>query len=198
MIAAIILAAGGSSRLGRAKQTLRLGNQTLLGLVIERLLPHVDQTHVVVGSRVDEITHSLRDQPVEIVENADWAQGMSTSIRAGIGAIGSEYEAVLIAACDQPLIPTEHYAALLAQWRTAPTSPAATDYGDGTVGVPAVFPAASYRELQALSGDRGARSLLGDANTVLNADARLDIDTQADFEKLVNLPAERRGKHFQQ
>lgn len=194
LIAAVVLAAGGSKRLGRAKQTLRLDGKTLLELVISRLLPLVHQTYVVVGSRAAEVVASADKRRVEIIENPDWAQGMSTSIQAGIRALGSSYEAVLIAACDQPLIQAEHYDALLTRWRDEPAGPVATDYANGTVGIPAVFPASSFAELMTLTGDRGARRLLLGANSIVNSDARHDVDTQADYDALVTLPAERRSK----
>lgn len=193
-VAGVILAAGASRRLGEAKQLLKLDGRTLLEIAIDNLQPAVDQIFVVVGARAPLVVQSLHQRPVKLVENPDWNQGMSTSVREGIKAVGFRCEAALIAACDQPLVTTGHYLALLAAWRAAPARVVATCYGDNSSGIPAIFPARLFDRLTALTGDRGARGLLHDAATVLNADAGQDIDTRADYEALSALPADRRRK----
>ncbi|MEC4748176.1 nucleotidyltransferase family protein [Methylomicrobium sp. Wu6] len=185
---ALILAAGGSRRLGRPKQLLRWQGRTLLERAIGsacRVLP--GRIIVVLGAHAELIRESLAPDSAETVLNPDWQEGIASSINIGIKALPDSAEAVLIVLCDQPLIDSSHLAALLNAWRNEPDRIVASQY-DSSSGVPALFPAAYFNRLQTLTGDRGAKPLLIEFEPsvlkIPSARAELDIDTISDFEHL--------------
>lgn len=170
---AIVLAAGGSSRLGAAKQLLPFRGRTLLQHAIETarvVSPHV---RVVVNP-------ALRDaaRGVDVVVNEEWEEGIASSIRRGLDGIASD---VLLTLCDQPLVTPEHLRALV----EAGAPIAASRYG-GVAGVPAFFAARHLDELRALRGDQGARRLIEQygAATIAFEPAAFDVDTPVDAQKL--------------
>jgi CTP:molybdopterin cytidylyltransferase MocA len=147
----IVLAAGFSRRFGSAKQLHRIDGEPLVrraATIAHSIAPAI----VVIPSNAPRIRDALRGLDVAIVENAGAAEGMASSIRAGVRACTGD---VLITLCDQPRIPRAHLAALIATG--API--AATAYAD-TLGVPAFFAKCFRDELSALKGDRGAKSIL--------------------------------------
>lgn len=189
--AAVILAAGPSTRLGRPKQLLCLGGQTLLRRAARTALDsNCDAVIVVLGAQVERLRAEVEDLPIRIVHNAHWMEGIASSLRAGVqAAIESEAESVLIALADQPLVTAAHLNALIALRRKgAPV--VATAYA-GTVGVPALFDRAVYPELLALHGDVGAKPVLAlHAATVVSVtfpDAASDVDRPEDVDALRGL-----------
>lgn len=165
-IAAIVLAAGGSRRLGQPKQLLVHNGERLLARAI-RLASEAGATPVIVvlgayHQRIREEVTMVRAIPII---NDQWEQGISTSIQAGLGAleeIDSDAEGALILSCDQPRLTAEHLRALVAAFAPcAGASIVASSYAD-VLGIPAVFPRVVFAELQALRGDKGARALLVD------------------------------------
>ncbi|GAA5510901.1 nucleotidyltransferase family protein [Novipirellula caenicola] len=162
---AIILAAGGSTRLGHPKQLIRWGDGNLLTHVIQTIAAAgVEQIAVVVGAHQDAIIASVNTDeypPVRWLRNEDWRDGQSTSLRLAIHELQSqwsEHDAILIALCDQPAIDTEHYAALIDTVISGDFASSATQYPSGA-GVPACFSAAILRLLE-LHGDQGAKNWL--------------------------------------
>jgi len=185
---ALILAAGGSRRLGRPKQLLRWRGQTLLERAIgsaQEVLP--GRVIVVLGAHAESIRAAIDLSSVETLQNPDWQDGLASSLRLGIKALPASAEAVLILLCDQPLIDSAHLAALLDAWRSEPARIVASQY-HLSCGVPALFPAAYFERLQTVTGDKGAKPLLIEFDAcVLKipcARAELDIDTRSDFERL--------------
>ncbi len=190
-IYAIILAAGNSSRFGAPKQLCRLRDKTLLQQTVDLVRPvFQERVIVVLGADVHVIRPTLREGIVRIVENTDWQQGMSSSIKSGLGALPSSCAAALILLCDQPLLNQDSIALLLNTWLENPGQIVAGSYRD-TAGVPAIFPARYFPALMTLSGDKGAKQLLMQQPdlviTVSMPEAELDIDTPDDFEKLNSL-----------
>jgi len=107
-VAAIVLAAGASTRCGQPKQLLPIGLRTMLQHVVDIVLnSSVDQTIVVLGHRADEIGATLGDRPVDSVVNEDWEAGLSASMQAGLRAIRLDAEAALFILADQPAITPE-------------------------------------------------------------------------------------------
>jgi CTP:molybdopterin cytidylyltransferase MocA len=177
-VAAIVLAAGASRRLGEPKQLVRLGKETLLERIV-RICHDAGCTPVVVvlGAAADLLREQCALSDANIVVNEEWAQGMGTSIRAGARALGN-MEGCLIVTCDMPAVSAEHLQKLMRVGDLAASAYA------GRQGVPAYFPRATVGELLKLRGDQGARDLLKQARPVELAYGELDIDTAEDLERM--------------
>ncbi len=183
--AAIVLAAGSSSRLGQPKQLLDYGGEPLLRRAA-RLALSVGAAPVLVVTGAPEHEVAVHNLPVSVVLNTGHAEGMGSSLRAGMAALARLAPTagrVLLLVCDQPLLGASHLLALLEA--EAPHGVAAAEYG-GRLGVPAVFAREHFPALAAVAGDRGARALLrGMAVTaVAMPEAAVDIDTPGDLEAL--------------
>jgi molybdenum cofactor cytidylyltransferase len=189
-LAVVILAAGGSTRLGQPKQLVMHAGKTLLARAVEEALAaKLGPVVVVLGARATEMRTVLADYAVEAVENPQWETGLGSSIVAGVAAIAPRTVAgVLLMLCDQPGLGAEHLATLGAVWRTHGGHIACSLYGE-VRGVPAVFGRAIFPELLALGGTRGAQAVIGrDADRVctLEFPAGLwDIDTPEDLARLI-------------
>jgi molybdenum cofactor cytidylyltransferase len=185
---ALILAAGGSTRMGRPKQLLRWQGRTLLDQAIDsacQILP--GRVIVVLGAHAELIREAINLDSVKMIQNTDWKNGIASSIRLGIDALPASAEAVLIMLCDQPLVDSAHLNTLLSSWQSEPDRIVASQY-HLSCGVPALFPAAYFERLRSLTGDKGAKPLLAEFDPCLLkiplAEAEIDIDTPGDFEQL--------------
>lgn len=185
---AVILAAGASTRMGRPKQLLALDGQTLLVRTVEAALASEAWPVVVVlGANAEAIEPTLARHPVLIVENEAWAEGMASSLRAGIQTLrqfSRALDAAVIALCDQPAFSADTIAQLVAAQRMTGRSIVAARYA-GRQGAPALFLREHFPTLAALTGEAGARDLLnGDPARVAAVELpelALDLDTPADF-----------------
>lgn len=183
-IAGILLAAGGSSRLGMPKQLVEFRGQTLIRRAAESLIfAECDKIVIVLGSEIEGSRRELRGLNVEIVENANWSDGMAASIKFGIEHLEAEQpDAVLISLCDQPLVDGNCLSHLIEAFKTTNADIVAARY-DGVVGVPAIFSRAMFKSLAALDGDKGARELIRE-NAVVSVempDGKLDLDSASDW-----------------
>ena len=181
-LSCIVLAAGSSSRLGRAKQLVLYRGRPLVRHAAELALQSgASSVVVVVPSSAPEIVAALYGLMVGTIENPDAAEGIASSIRCGVRQTPGPW---LLMLCDQPLVTPEHLRDL------AGTSGliAATQYPDGHAGVPARFDASMHDELMALRGDAGAQRVIGaDSARVQLVDfeeASVDIDTEEDVARL--------------
>ena len=107
-VGALILAAGGSKRFGEPKQFLRFEGETLLRRIAKAAhdagcAPIV----VVAGDFSDRVSAELHDLPVQVVQNAEWRGGLGTSIKCGLAHLRNAVPAIVILACDQPLVSAE-------------------------------------------------------------------------------------------
>jgi molybdenum cofactor cytidylyltransferase len=192
-IAAIVLAAGASTRLGegRSKQLLRYQGRTLLRHSVEQALASSCRPVVVVlGAEVERCRRELDGLDVHVTINPSWAEGMGSSIRAGMSALAAaapDARAVVITLCDQPLVTGAFIDRLVQRYLTeaegggsdaagndggvggvnATSSASAADREltiaaeyQGRPGVPALFPRSRFAELSRLDGAAGARHLL--------------------------------------
>jgi len=189
-VAALILAAGASSRMGRPKQLLDWKGQPLVRAAADVALEaRLDPLLVVVGGAGDEVAHVLAGLPLRIVANPDYAAGQSTSLRAGIAALGNDADAVVVLLGDQPFVSAAIVEQLVAEWQAGGASIVAPTYA-GQRGNPVLFARAIFPELLNIQGDQGARAVL----TADRARLRLvafddprplaDIDTPEDYERL--------------
>lgn len=189
-IGVIILAAGGSSRMGSPKQLLPYRGQSLVRHAANVALGSIaDRVVVVIGSHADEVRNELDGLPLSIVENPNWQAGMSSSLRAGLQALLSavQIESVIIMLCDQPLA-TADVLNKLVQTHGATGKPiVASTYGT-TRGVPALFTRELFNELMSLTADEGARRIISthseDVATITFAQGAIDIDTPLDHQLL--------------
>jgi len=159
MIAAVVLAAGGSFRLGQPKQLLRQAGQPLVRrMAIAALEAGCAPVVVVVGNRREEVAAAPGNLPLTIVPNDSWEQGIGSSIRAGIDALPESDGAVLLA-CDQPSVDREVIDSLIAAHNQTGLPIVASAYA-GTLGIPALFAREFYPALASLTGDHGAKSII--------------------------------------
>lgn len=185
-VAGIVLAAGGSSRMGRPKQLLPFRGRSLLRHAAGvALAGGCDPVVVVLGAGADRLRAELDGLPVTTAENPDWEQGPGTSVRAGVAAVGAA-DAVVFLLCDQPLVDAAHVRRLVAAHRATGRPMVASGYG-GSVGVPALFARACFPALLATPPAAGAKPLLTrdpDAVAVVSFPAgAVDLDTPADYER---------------
>ena len=181
----IVLAAGASTRFGSPKQLVRLNGRPLLHLAVSRAVAVAGQAvTVVLGANAAGLAPLLRHTPATVVINRDWAEGMGSSVRAGVAAVPATADAAMLMLADQPAITPEDLRRLVATWRRQPQCIVAAHYS-GTTGVPAIFPREDFAALSALRGDSGARALLrqggGRVVRVPLQSAAIDIDTPEDL-----------------
>jgi molybdenum cofactor cytidylyltransferase len=185
----VILAAGGSSRLGRPKQLAPWGGRTLLRRAVETALESMARPVVVVlGSDAEKMKGQIAGLDAQVVINPIWQRGIGTSIRAGAAALADEkLDALALILCDQPLIDAPMIDRLIAELFSSGKSISTAAYA-GTLGTPAVFGAALFGELLALGDDQGGKAILkrhaADVHAIELPAAEVDLDTEEDLRKL--------------
>ena len=175
-IAAVILAAGFSRRLGRPKQTVMLNGETLVERSV-RIGQHAGLSPIIVVINAEAtFGEILRQLGCTVVVNEVAAEGMASSIRVGIRTAERQLSTgAILMTCDQIGLSPEHLRSLM----DSPLCITGSSYA-GRIGIPAYFPASSFNGLLALHGDVGARDLLRNAHAITAEDLSLDIDTEAD------------------
>jgi len=189
-IAAVVLAAGASTRFGQSKQLLDWEGKPLLAHVADLALQAgLEPVIVVLGCQAEETYPALGDRPVEKLMNWRWERGMSTSVQTGLSAVPPEAEAALFLQCDQPRITTDLLRAIVRRFRQTEAS-IVHPVHDSRRGTPVLFSRRFFPELSAITGDEGGRGLIerhpGEVATVAvdDPDMLADIDTPADYERL--------------
>ncbi|HEX3868296.1 MAG TPA: nucleotidyltransferase family protein [Gemmatimonadaceae bacterium] len=183
MIAGLLLAAGGARRFGSQKLVARLDGLPLVRHAANALASATDSMTVVVGSEADAVRAALEGIGATmmtlmlVIENSDWASGLSSSLRCGVASLPREAKAVLVALGDQPRVDAEVFRRAAAMWREvgAERPIIATRYR-GERGHPVVFDRSVFGELLATAGDAGARTLIDRAPERV---AYLDVDVAA-------------------
>lgn len=188
-IAILVLAAGASRRMQEAKQLIQIDGKTLLENAIEQALAsQLGSVYVVYGAHQELVLPLIERCPVKAVENPGWEEGLGSSIRAGVAAVESSVDQLLIMLADQPLVNAALLQQLATQQSISTDSISACTYGD-TIGVPAIFPVSTFSFLQKIQGDKGAKSLMlafqkQNKLRLLEApSAAIDLDTQEDVSK---------------
>jgi xanthine dehydrogenase accessory factor len=190
--AVVILAAGGSCRMGRPKQLEQIAGKSLIRRAAEAALAVGSASvHIIAGAEVDELRSEVDDLPVEVVVNDAWQEGIASSIRAGVEAIERQdrpIEALIVMLCDQPGVTGDVLRRLVLTYRTTRAPVVASRYPDGP-GVPALFSAGLFSALRSLAGDTGARDLIRHLDrevVTIPFDAPKDADTADDLAILRN------------
>ncbi len=190
-VAGIVLAAGASTRMGRIKQLLPVGDETLIERVLGQVLKaELDTVVLVLGHRwreVQGVIAPLIIQPrLRVIENPQYRQGISSSIVAGISEVERTYDHAMIFLADMPCIRSDVINRLLRRYLTSGMQIGAVK-GKGRPAHPVIFSRELYPELQRLRGDVGARSLFHKYNRSVclvepEGDYEsLDIDTPEDY-----------------
>lgn len=187
-LCAVILAAGGSTRLGRPKQLLNIGGLPLIVRAIRLAQDVTADVVVVIGAEHLRIRRVLRRHApdVSIALNARWRDGLATSLRAGLSSVPKQARAALLSVVDQTELDPDDVQRLARTWQRRPGQPSAACY-NGKPGVPAVIPRRYFRMARQLRGDTGARQLLRELTCVRLVDmpnAAFDVDTAADAARL--------------
>ncbi len=184
--AAVILAAGASTRLGRPKQTIVIGGETLVERAVRCALSAGLDPVIAVVTDAD-LMQPLQALGAVVLLNRQAYKGIASSIVTGIqwaSDVGST--GAVITTCDQVAVTPEHLRSLCEQPDTVTGSVYA-----GQTGVPAYFPASAFRDLLVLRGDTGARKLLQGARGIPTEVLALDVDTEADVERARRFVEER-------
>ena len=183
----LVLAAGGSKRLGRPKQLLPFGSATLLDHVLDvaRVCPF-DQLLCVVGGGADGVLQTVDFGGVQVVENPAFGKGCSSSIAAALGAVDAHSEVLVLMLGDQPGVGAATVEALLSGRGDAPL--AACSYADGR-GHPLAFARSMFGELSELHGDKAVWKLLDRhgaevVDVPIDGAIPRDVDAWEDYEAL--------------
>jgi len=190
-VAALILAAGQSKRMGTPKQLLPFNGQPMIADICKKLVSlDLHSIACITGSENNLIEKVINKFPMQAIYNADFKQGMNSSLVTGINSLSSHnnLEGVLITLADQPTIPLAHYQLMVATFNQNTQSIVSTSYGD-SYGVPSIFPSSLFSELQDLGMDKGAKSIikkyLDKTKFILCEEALNDIDSPEDYRKLI-------------
>lgn len=193
-VAGLVLAAGGSSRMGRPKPLLPFGRDTVVGAVCAAgLSAGLDPVLVVVGDRATEVRAALAGRPVRPVENPEWRAGQGRSLAVGVCALEAlDADPVLGTAVllgDEPEIAPPVIRGAVRAWRASGNPALRTWYRDRP-GHPVVLGRTLFPDLRELTGDEGAAGLLealGDRVARLRVDrpAPVDLDRPADYRALL-------------
>jgi molybdenum cofactor cytidylyltransferase len=192
-VAAIILAAGKSTRMGEAKQLLRLGESTVLVQTIENVRRSaVDEIVLVLGASAEAIRCLLPASLLEglkVVVNPVYEQGMASSLRAGLLALDPQIGAALIVLADQPFVRSETLDHLGREHRRTQAQIVIPTY-QGRRGNPVLLDRSVFTEVMELEGDIGCRAIFGSHPErtikleVKDEGILLDIDNQEDYQLL--------------
>lgn len=193
-VCGLVLAAGGSSRLGRPKQLLAFGPATLLDHTVRTARGcGFDQLIVTVGGAADDVRAGVDLAGVEVVESRSYEEGCSSSIAAALGAVDSRADVLVLLLGDQPGVGPATVAALLAGRGDADLAICAYDDGPGH---PFAFGRGLFDELGALHGDKAVWKLverMGRAvvRVAVPGPVPLDVDTWEDYERVLAAAGER-------
>ncbi len=180
----LVLAAGSGSRFEGIKQLAEVAGQALIlraCALAETIAPGA--VHVILGTHHEAIAERL-PSTVRVIEHPSWADGMGSSLAAGITALDAHCDAALVLLADQVALRHQALSEMIARWRADPDTAVCAHYG-GQPGVPAIFPRRLFAELAGLRGDRGAKPTLlretGPDTQLAMPEAAIDIDTPADL-----------------
>lgn len=186
-IAALVLAAGAGKRFGGIKQLAEISGNMMLRHVLQQL-PKAELCGIycVLGAYRAEIKHKIIDL-AQVIEFADWPQGMGASLAYGISQIpdADHLDGIMLCLGDQVALRQSHYRQLLGSFNGKHMSAA---WYAGGPGVPAIFPASYILALGKLDGGQGAKKILQTAkqlNVVTMPEAGLDVDYHGQIKKML-------------
>jgi molybdenum cofactor cytidylyltransferase len=189
-VSIIILAAGASSRMGMPKQLLMIEGKTLIKRVSEMAIDTPCHPIVVVlGANKEPIRKEMEKIPLTIIENPQWENGMSSSIKMGlVGAYMTEKEidAVIFLTVDMPFVSAELIKEMIQKATENPDSQIVAcnyekQFGTPTVGIPVLFKRSLFNDLLELKGDEGAKKIIqknkDKSSFIYFPEGKFDLDT---------------------
>jgi molybdenum cofactor cytidylyltransferase len=160
-VAAVVLAAGKSSRMGSNKLLAEVGGRPMLARVLAALeQAELEEIVVVTGHEAAAAAAQVDVARARLVHNPDYAQGLSTSVRAGIAALGRDIDAAFVVLGDMPLISAWHLQRLIAAYSVADHRTICVPVHEGRRGNPVLWGAMHFAALRQLAGDEGARQIM--------------------------------------
>jgi len=188
-VTGIVLAAGGSQRMGKPKQLLAWKGTSLIGHTVSTVINSgVDQVIVVIGASKDRIRDELIDLPIEIIDNPEWEAGQSTSVQAGMSAISPSSGSAIFFLVDQAYL-SQSIIHSLVERHAESLAPIVAPIIAGQRGNPVLFDRITYKDFQSLQGDVGGRRLFSRYQVSwlewFDEALLLDIDTDEDYQRLL-------------
>jgi molybdenum cofactor cytidylyltransferase len=199
-VAAVVLAAGGSSRFGESKQLAIFQGETFVRRVVRAAIDAGCAPVVVVtGADSAKIRLELTGIPILVAVNPHWSNGLRSSIGVGVRHaedLAADLEAAFLLTCDQPFVDAAALTQLIELRLTSGKRIIASAYA-GTLGIPALFDRSLFPDLLRLKGDHGAKEIIFDRRYDVASfnfpAAAIDIDTVTDYKKLDQSSACRPG-----
>ena len=193
-LAVLILAAGGSTRLGQAKQLVKFQDKPLITHQIEKALTISTDVYCVLGANFEAIYSQIKHLPINVIVNQDWQQGMSNSIACGTKALIGKYDAVLILLVDQWQLTKVDLQQLVKMGESYSdkiiVSQSKTSHRQYQ-GPPVIFPKEFFADLSSLTGDNGAKAVIKKYPQQVRfcslANAAADLDTPEQLKRLQEL-----------
>jgi molybdenum cofactor cytidylyltransferase len=191
-IAAVVLAAGASTRMGEPKQLLPWKSTTLLNHCLNEVVQaKVHQTFVVLGAYHQKIQATINQTDIQCIVNKNWKTGMGSSIALAAQALkNKDIDGLLIVLADQPFVKTNYLDILLKEFRPKNKQIIATDYTN-TIGVPVIFDKHYFEELSLLKEKQGAKKLIHQYTQnvikIIPDFKHQDIDTPEVYRQLYSL-----------
>lgn len=190
-VEALVLAAGGSRRLGRPKQIEPWGEKTLLGFVLDEVRKYrLREVWLVLGHAAEEVMAAVDLNGISVIENPEWPEGIASSLRAGLDAMTrlSRADSVLVITGDQAEMSDSVVAELISSHRRAGRPVTVPKYRY-TTGTPAIIDRSLWPRMMSLEGDEGAKRLWAAHPEWVNEvrfaqDPPRDVDTETDVDEL--------------
>lgn len=189
-VAGVVLAAGGSSRMGRNKLLLTLGEETVLRRSARRVVASgLDPVLVVLGHDAERARAELEGLPCRPIFNPEWGRGINASLRAGIAAVPRAARAAVVVLADMPFVTSEMIAALVERYRQLEPPLVVSEYG-GVLAPPTLFDRGLFAELDEAEGQGcGGRVVRRHGDEAISvswpAAALGDLDRPDDYERIL-------------
>jgi len=188
-VAAIVLAAGGSARMGRNKLLFPLSGETVLRRAVRRATAAgFEPVVVVLGHEAGRAQAELDGLACRTVMNPDWEQGINRSLRTGLAALPAETSAAVVMLADMPFVTTEMLLTLVERWRDGTAPLVISDY-EGVNAPPMLYGCPLFPELLAMEGEGCGKQVVRRhreeaASVAWPAAALADLDVPEDYERV--------------
>jgi molybdenum cofactor cytidylyltransferase len=163
MVSAVVLAAGLSTRMGQNKLLLNFKDKPLVARVVDTLLASkIDEVIVVLGHEIEKVRAELQGKPVRLVHNPDYREGLSTSVRTGVGVVSPDADGIMICLADQPLLEPVDVNQIVAAFADAKkvNKNIVVPFFEGERGNPVILDASLRVAILGIAGDVGCKGVI--------------------------------------